>query len=98
MNGLSLSVHYPMKNQDDYDDTDPLYRVCSIGLLGRIDMAPQYDLRPTPCNSEKIKGLPHGGYDSELCEIYKAINTHHPEIAKFIPNGKQKTFLTVFDE
>ena len=94
INGNSVSVHFPMFNQLDYDEDDIKYRLSSLGVIGINinDWVPHQDLGPWPCSD--YVGLPHGGRDLELCDIYNDINMHHPEIAKFVYERK---FDTVFD-
>ena len=73
-----------MKDQLDYDEADSSYRLCTIGVIGGNinDWTPHQDIGPWPCSP--YSGLPHGGSNAEMCLIYRGINTHHPEIAKFV--------------
>jgi hypothetical protein len=84
INGLSVSVHFPMENQLDYNENNSYYRLSTIGVIGRNvnDYTPHQDIGPWPCSP--YSGLPHGGNDPEMCQIYSSINTHHPSIAPFV--------------
>jgi Cu/Zn superoxide dismutase len=48
INGNSVSVHFPMRNQLDYDEDDINYRLSSLGIIGRNvnDWTPHQDLGP----------------------------------------------------
>lgn len=70
-------LHGPKQSKKEKDGKPLSFGV--FGRTDRFDEVPQWDLGPHPCDGWD-DSMPHGGKDSDLCDIWKDVVKTFPPI------------------
>ena len=75
--GCSLEINLPTIMEQGNGSATRTAAIGNLGKTGGADV-PMWDVAPDPCSEDTSK--PHGGGDPKICEIYKSVVNHFPDI------------------
>lgn len=75
--GRSLEINLPTSKKQGNGYATRTAAIGNLGKTGDFDV-PMWDVAPSPCNEDTT--LPHGGGNTEICEMYKGVVKNYPDI------------------